>query len=237
MSQEHTSRPASAQSRAFLEGEADQYFARNRAKYSGATMHLTLSTLDLALQVIERAMHGRSEQERVLQHALEVGCANGLLLSHVCSRLRCEGDGIDPSVEAIRDGTSRFPSLRLRVGTAEELPYDDARFDVVLLGFFLYLLPDSHYLLALAEASRVLRAGGFLIVVDFDHPSTNRRPYAHRSDVASYRHRALDVLTATRMYSLAAKWPVGSFSLDPLDRVSLSLLYKEPDAYPLIGVP
>jgi SAM-dependent methyltransferase len=221
---------ASAQARTFLEGEADRYFERNRAKYGGSEPHATIPALDAALDLIVDATRG---ERGSLRRALEVGCANGLLLDRLCSRLRCEGEGIDPSSAAIRDGSRRFPRLKMQVGTAEHLPFADAHFCVVLLGFFLYLVPDSHYLLAIAEANRVLRRGGFMIVVDFDHPHTNCRPYAHRPNVASYRHRALDVLTATRMYSLAAKWPVGSFALDPLERISLSLLYKEPDAYKL----
>jgi ubiquinone/menaquinone biosynthesis C-methylase UbiE len=225
---------ASSQSSAFLQGEGDRYFARNLAKYSATTSHLTLPALELAVDVIEAATRGNPRTTVVPPAALEVGCANGLLLNRLCSRLQCEGYGIDPSAEAISDGTQRFPSLKLGVGTGESLPYVDGRFDYVLLGFFLYLLQETHYLMALAEANRVLRPGGFLILVDFDHPNTSKRPYAHRADVASYRHRALDVLTATRIYSLVAKWPVGTFAFDPLERVSLSLLYREPDAYPLI---
>lgn len=226
---------ASSQSTAFLQGEGDRYFARNLAKYSATVPHLTLPVLELAVDVIEAATRGSPASTGVTPAALEVGCANGLLLNRLCSRLQCEGYGIDPSAEAICDGMRRFPSLKLDVGTGESLPYVDARFDYVLLGFFLYLLQDTHYLMALAEANRVLRPGGFLIFVDFDHPNTSRRPYAHRGNVASYRHRALDVLMATRIYSLVAKWPVGAFAFDPLDRVSLSLLYREPDAYPLIA--
>ncbi len=225
----------SDQSRAFREGEADLYFERNCAKYSGAEPHATLDALELALNVIELALDwtGQASEQRP-RRALEVGCANGLALNQICARLRCEGEGIDPSDKAIRDGQVRFPSLNLQVGTAEQLPFEDGRFDFVLLGFFLYLVPDHHYLMALAQAHRVLRAGGFLMLVDFDHPSTNRRAYMQRQDLFSYRHRACDVLAATRMYALAGKWPVGKFSLNPLDRVSLSLMYREKEAYPLI---
>jgi ubiquinone/menaquinone biosynthesis C-methylase UbiE len=226
---------ASSQSSAFLQGEGDRYFTRNFAKYSANAPHLTLPVLELALDVIEAAIRGNPTSAGPPPAALEVGCANGLLLNRLCSRLQCEGYGIDPSAEAISDGTRRFPSLKLGVGTGESLPYVDGRFDYVLLGFFLYLLQDTHYLTALAEANRVLRPGGFLIFVDFDHPNTSKRPYAHRGSVASYRHRALDVLTATRIYSLVAKWPVGTFAFDPFQRVSLSLLFREPDAYPLIA--
>ncbi|MCX7902366.1 MAG: class I SAM-dependent methyltransferase, partial [Burkholderiaceae bacterium] len=223
----------SAQSQVFLAGEADRYFKRNESKYSGAEAHQTLETLELALNLLEK------HQQQVATpdgrpRALEVGCANGFLLNRLCARLNCDGYGIDPSSAAIQDGQQRFPFLQLCVGTAEKLPYEDRQFDYVLLGAFLPWLPETHYLSALAEANRVMRPGGFLILIDFDHPNTNRRKYAHHPDVLTFRHRALDVLLATRMYSIVAKWPVGLFARDPLERLSLSIFYREPDAYPLL---
>lgn len=53
-------------------------------------------------------------------------------------------------------------------GDALALPFEDERFDVVTVGFGVRNLPDRAR--AFAEAARVLRAGGRLVVLEFSRP-------------------------------------------------------------------
>jgi ubiquinone/menaquinone biosynthesis C-methylase UbiE len=59
------------------------------------------------------------------------------------------------------------------VAGAEELPYDDATYDVVLSCLAVHHIPAADRGQAFAEMNRVLRPGGRLLVADF-RPSTGR---------------------------------------------------------------
>lgn len=66
--------------------------------------------------------------------------------------------GLDFSSAMVADATRRHPSIPFREGNAEHLPFADATFDAVVMNFGVLHLarPDA----AIAEAHRVLRAGG-----------------------------------------------------------------------------
>lgn len=59
---------------------------------------------------------------------LDVGCGSGISTS-VWS---CDCTGIDPSESLIALAKKKYPKIRFYVGRAEELPFPDKSFDVVL---------------------------------------------------------------------------------------------------------
>ncbi len=83
--------------------------------------------------------------------------------------------GIDMAVEMLRLGaakvTAKSPSARveLLVGDAEQLPFQDNTFDLVTGAFGVRNF--SHIPSGLAEAHRVLKPGGQLLVLDFCEPT------------------------------------------------------------------
>jgi glycosyltransferase involved in cell wall biosynthesis len=72
--------------------------------------------------------------------------------------------GVDADAEAIRYGLSRFPGIDFRVGRMEVLPLESNSFDVVVCLEGLEHLYLSDATLFLAEARRVLRPNGRIIV-------------------------------------------------------------------------
>ena len=50
-------------------------------------------------------------------------------------------------------------------------------FDLVHLGFFLYLVDREDYLRCISEADRLLKFGGFLSIIDFETPIQYRHAY------------------------------------------------------------
>ena len=78
--------------------------------------------------------------------------------------------GIDPNPEAVLKAKALVPGARFDIGTAEKLPYGDASFDIVVIVNSLHHVPLPAMELALSEASRVLNARGYLVVVE---PSAN----------------------------------------------------------------
>lgn len=96
---------------------------------------------------------------------LDVGCGHGASY-RLFDRAAVEYDGLDASAELIADARRRHPDhlATFRVGSPLALPYDDLTFDVVLLRLPTFSLAASKRRRALAEARRVLRPGGYLLL-------------------------------------------------------------------------
>lgn len=91
--------------------------------------------------------------------ALDVGCGPGALTSELVSRLGASSvAACDPSPSFVAACAERNPGVGVVLGSAEALPYEDARFDHVLAQLVLHFVSDPDR--AAAEMSRVLRPGG-----------------------------------------------------------------------------
>jgi ubiquinone/menaquinone biosynthesis C-methylase UbiE len=104
------------------------------------------------------------ESELVLPHArgndvLEVGCGTGLILRRTAEVARSHM-GLDLSEGMIAKARAR--GLNTTLGSATELPFPDASFDVVYSFKVLSHVPDLRR--ALAEMARVTRPGGRVFI-------------------------------------------------------------------------
>jgi SAM-dependent methyltransferase len=108
-----------------------------------------------------RWLCGQAEGE-----TLEIGIGRGRTLPFYPPGLRLTG--IDLSGAALEAARRRAADLgvnaTLRQGDATALPYPDDHFDTVVFSFVLCTIPDDRG--AVAEAVRVLRAGGRLLLVE-----------------------------------------------------------------------
>jgi len=213
------------QAKAFLDGEGDRWFQRNKdGALAQAHFHDT--------ETIKRVLRAFKASIRDI---LEIGCSNGVKLHDLTTYFGATGHGVDPSAAAIDNGRKVFSELRLAVGTASKLPHSDAAFDLVFLGFCLCYVDRNEIFRVVAEANRVLRSGGFLAILDFDPNRRYKRPYHHKPGLFTYKTSNADFFTTGGHYCLIAK---ESFSLvaehfepDPDQRISISVLYKEPEPY------
>lgn len=98
---------------------------------------------------------------------LDVGCGTGALL-HQLARIYPQAHlaGVDPVPEMLAVARRRLPpSVDLREGWAERLPFADGSFDVVVsCNMFHYIRKP---IAALNEMGRVLRSGGALVITDW----------------------------------------------------------------------
>jgi len=139
--------------------------------YDAACVRLRLDARFRA-RVLEAA--GLRGDERVL----DIGCTTGALASEAAQRLGAKGEvwGVDPAPDMVRLAMQRGCATtcrpRFRTGLAEQLPFDGQSFDVVLASLVLMRLPPDLKPKALAEARRVLKDGGRLVVVELDRPAT-----------------------------------------------------------------
>jgi ubiquinone/menaquinone biosynthesis C-methylase UbiE len=113
---------------------------------------------DLEVEMVERFARGRD--------LLEVGCGTGLLLERF-GRFARKARGIDLSQGMLERAIAR--GLDVTLGSATELPFEDASFDVTCSFKVLPHIPDIRR--AVSEMFRVTRPGGFVIAEFYNRHS------------------------------------------------------------------
>jgi ubiquinone/menaquinone biosynthesis C-methylase UbiE len=156
-----------------METFADPYREKSRASFDRQARRYDVS---------RDGEHARTIYPHVLdrlttfphQSILDVGCRTGEVLSRLAERDGLSLAGVDLSPEMIGVARQKLGDRAdLRVGDAEELPWPNGSFDVVLCldSFHHYPSPFA----ALAEMWRVISEGGRLIVADFWKPAPMRQ--------------------------------------------------------------
>jgi ubiquinone/menaquinone biosynthesis C-methylase UbiE len=116
---------------------------------------------------------------------LEIGCGHGRRLTWMRENLGFLCSGIEPSGEAVELAKSN--GINAYQGTADELPFSDSTFDLLIFGFCLYLCDRNDLFRIAQEADRVLKDPGWLIIHDFYSPTPCRRPYTHYPGLFSHK--------------------------------------------------
>lgn len=213
------------QSSLFLDGEGDNWFDRNKNALLNYKSSYEIDVIKKLLNPFKSKIHS----------ICEIGSGNGAKLNEICSYFNAKGYGVDPSSKAVNFGNNSFGNINLKVSTATNLPYLDASFDLVFFGFCLYLVDRNDIFKAIAEADRVLKNGGFLAIFDFDPGLRSKRAYSHKDTVFSYKNSYSNFFTSGGHYYLLGKESFSHnenfFSIDSNERLSLTILYKELDAY------
>jgi SAM-dependent methyltransferase len=102
------------------------------------------------------------------QRALDVGCGAGALTAVLVERLGADQvRAIDPSPAFVAALPGRLPGVEVRIGTAEQLPYDDALVDLTLAQLVVHFMSDP--VVGLAEMARVTAPGGVVAATVWDH--------------------------------------------------------------------
>lgn len=134
---------------------------------------------EISQEQLERLCHRYYWAAEYIRNSdvLEVACGGGPGLRYLSERARSLKAG-DYSPEVLaRAGRHVGDNVELRVFDAQDMPYPDASFDVVIIFEALYYLPSAARFLA--EVKRVLRPEGVLLVANANKDLYDFNPSPH----------------------------------------------------------
>lgn len=138
---------------------AASYFAAHAEHWDA------IRSLHVAESAVEAAM--RDVLGPALGRLVDIGTGTGRMIELFAPASR-HATGIDRSPEMLRLARAKLDGrtgIELRQGDVAALPLDDASADTIIVHQVLHYLPAPES--AIAEAARLLAAGGRLLVVDF----------------------------------------------------------------------
>ncbi|MDD5491943.1 MAG: class I SAM-dependent methyltransferase [bacterium] len=116
------------------------------------------------------------------KRVLEVACGSGQGLGYLAkSATTVTGVDIDEKLLALaREYYRDRKNIELRQADAQNLPFGENSFEVVILYEAIYYIPDA--VRFIKEAYRILKKGGVLIICSTNRelPDFNPSPYSHR---------------------------------------------------------
>ena len=152
----------------------------------------------------KRFVNSASHSRRVAEHAvqllqtanpqpgqrlLDVGCGNGAAPIHVAKTLGLAVTGVDVDAEQIETAAATGKgqaAVRFVAADATSLPFADGEFDLVYTNKTTHHIRDWQR--ALAEMTRVLTPGGYLLYSDFVAPLGHRLPTRRALDRFADQH-------------------------------------------------
>jgi ubiquinone/menaquinone biosynthesis C-methylase UbiE len=161
----------------FLQSEGDAWVTRNQQEVAARKLP---DDDPLLCEILNIYNHTGA-----VKKVLEIGCGDGTRLTWLKDNLNVDCHGIDPSAQGVAAAYAK--GLNVQRGVADALPFDDQSFDVVIFGFCLYLCDREDLFRIASEADRVLRAPGWLMILDFFSPVPHAKTYHHRPGVQSYK--------------------------------------------------
>ena len=148
---------------------------------------------------------GRWHRKRALREAglstgmriLDVGCGTGLVAQGAAEIVGPSGYviGLDPSLGMLREAR-KGPLHSLVQGWGETLPFRDASFDFLSMGYALRHVSDLRA--TFREYFRVLKPGGVVLALEISQPRSSALLYLQRLYVKSILGTAFALATGNR---------------------------------------
>ena len=182
---------------------------------------------DLLVSALTLGFEGRFREKQLKlarlqpgERVLDVGCGTGTLAIAAKKHVGASGTvtGVDPAAEmverAIQKAARARADVAFRTAAAEELPFANGTFDVVLSSMMLHHLPKETRRAGVAEMRRVLKPGGRLLAIDFGRPSSAKRGFlAHIHGHGGVDPSALIALVSDAGFEVSASGWAGKWDL------------------------
>lgn len=126
---------------------------------------------------------------------LDIGCANGTLLSMLSKQTNISGADLDISSEMVKVASQRHPQFEFKQGSAEAVPFPKNDFDIITCSASFHHFPHPDRFLD--EASRLLKQDGRLVIVEIHIPVVTKlynwrlNRFSTEGDVKVYQAKEL----------------------------------------------
>jgi ubiquinone/menaquinone biosynthesis C-methylase UbiE len=119
--------------------------------------YVDVDVAEFLLKDRKERLHGLCNMVKEGEFYLDVGCANGAHME-ILRKRGVNGIGLDLSIPNILRGREKYPHLTFMHGFAEEIPFKDDYFDIVILGDVIehFRLPEVNIAESLRVAQKAL---------------------------------------------------------------------------------
>lgn len=211
-----------------LASEGDRWFERNIEFISNVEASMGTKCLVDFLKANHELFINEST------NVLEIGSSFGYNLDYLSKNFPQIGGlyGIEPSEKAVKYGGNLYQDRNIKLcrGTADDLPFEDESFDIIIYGFCFYNIDRKLLFKCISEADRVVKEGGIVCICDFDTANSYKRVNRHNNMVPTYKMNIANMFTAHPQYNLIEKNSISengkAFDSNIQNRVALSIIYK-----------
>ena len=135
----------------------------------------------LAFQYFNFVLIEQAIGDRRFERSLEIGCGWGARTPFV-ARFSSEAHAIEPNEDVLKDARKWLPGINFHHGKAQELPFADDHFDLVVAWTVLQHIPDESIETVAAQIQRVLRDDGTLLLFENTKVKKSKPPIWRRSE-------------------------------------------------------
>ena len=119
---------------------------------------------------------------------LDIGCEDGRLLNIYHKYLKTKINyGIDLSDIAIKKGKNKYKKIKLLKLSSLKIDKIKVKFDIIICGFFLYLLDREEVFKQFDLIYKKLNNNGYLIINDFDPLFNHTNKNIHNKNLKSFK--------------------------------------------------
>lgn len=163
--------------------EGDNYFKRNTNFYN-PSKKISGGGEVRDLRIIDLIKQNNLKPKSIL----EIGCATGIKLNQYQENLKTNINyGIDLSSKAINFGKKKYKKLKLLKLSSLEINKIKKNFDLIICGFFLYLLDREEIFNQFNLIYKKLTTNSHLIINDFDPVFKHTNTSTHNKNLKSFK--------------------------------------------------
>ncbi len=173
--------------------EADKYFTRNLDFFNSSKNDYRIVDLIKVNKIKPNSI-------------LEIGCANGIKLNEYQINLNSRINyGIDLSSKAIKSGKKKFKKLKLIKMSSLEIEKIKMKFDLIICGFFLYLLDREEIFKQFDLIYKKLNKNGYLIIQDCDPLFKHTNSSVHNKNLKTFKMSYDNFLEESGLFKIIYK--------------------------------
>jgi ubiquinone/menaquinone biosynthesis C-methylase UbiE len=175
--------------------EGDSFFKRNIRDIDNENLNSRSS---------ETIINFLNTKKYTFQNVLEVGCSGGYQLNKYFNSLNLKKNpyflGIDLSSKAINFAKKKYKTLHFKQVSSLKIQNLNKKFDMIILGFFLFLLDREEIFNQFNEVVKSLKKDGILIINDFFPKISHYNLSKHSKKIKIYKMRYDKFLTESHLF-------------------------------------